>query len=283
MPTSFRRILATSDLSDASDECVRRAARLSKSLGASLTVCHVIPDRVGSEPLFPQNAAGRASELPRLRDRALRELAARAQAAGAPEESLEVAVLDGEPVEAILAHARAQGADLLAIGASRKTGVERAITGTVAGRVLREARTSVLLARPGPFTGRLAVAIDFSEPSDRAFEAAVEIAGKAGLFLTAIHVVDAPDFPEMGAVPLDVKSRAFNEVETALKKMVEDSGTGGDWLVEEGNPAEGILAGLAKAKAELLVVGTTGRSGVVFGSIAAKVAGEAPVPVLVVK
>lgn len=280
---SFHKILAATDLSDASDEALRRGVRLANALGASLMTAHVVPDRVGSQPMFPQDASGAASGLPGLHKRAMRELVERTIAAGAEEGSFEVAVLDGDPADTILAHAKQWGADLVVVTPTGKGAVAQALIGSVATKVLTESSSSVLLARTSALTKKLLVAADFSEPSDAAFEVAVDIAGKSGFFLTAVHVLDAPNFPEMGSVPLKVKAAAFQEVESALADMLSESGTDGDLIVEEGEPVGGLLAAIAKATPELLVTGTSGQAGVVFGSIARAVAGKAPVSVLVVR
>lgn len=280
---SFRKILAATDLSDASDEALRRGVRLAKALGASLVTAHVVPDRVGSAPIFPQDASGAASGLPGLHKRAMQELVERTIAAGAEEGSFEVVVLDGDPADTILAHAKQWGADLVVVTPTGKGAVAQALLGSVATKVLTESPTSVLLARTAALTKKLLVAADFSAPSDAAFEAAVDIAGKSGFFLTAVHVIDAPNFPEMGSVPLQVKAAAFQEVESELAEMLSESGTDGDLIVEEGEPVGGILAAIAKATPELLVTGTSGQAGVVFGSVARAVATKAPVSVLVVR
>lgn len=280
---SFRKILAATDLSDASDEALRRAVRLAKALGAALVTAHVVPDRVGSQPIFPQDASGAASGLPGLHKRAMQELVERTVAAGAEAGSFEVVVLDGDPADTILAHAKTWGADLVVVTPTGKGAVAQALLGSVATKVLTESSSSVLLARTSALSKKLLVATDFSEPSDAAFDVAVDVAGKSGFFLTAVHVIDAPDFPEMGSVPLQVKAAAFQEVESALSEMLSESGTDGDLLVEEGDPVGGILAAIAKATPELLVTGTSGKAGVVFGSIARDVATNAPVSVLVVR
>lgn len=56
-------------------------------------------------------------------------------------------VVEGEPATALLAHARAHGNDLLALGTHGRTGLRRALLGSVAETVLRDAPADVLVAR----------------------------------------------------------------------------------------------------------------------------------------
>jgi nucleotide-binding universal stress UspA family protein len=50
----------------------------------------------------------------------------------------------GRPVEEILRHARAYRADLLVVGTTGRTGVERLLLGSVAEKVVREGTIPVL-------------------------------------------------------------------------------------------------------------------------------------------
>jgi nucleotide-binding universal stress UspA family protein len=54
----------------------------------------------------------------------------------------------GKPAEEILAVARDVGADLVIVGSKGLTGLERLVVGSVAERVVREARCTVEVARP---------------------------------------------------------------------------------------------------------------------------------------
>jgi nucleotide-binding universal stress UspA family protein len=281
---SFKKILVATDLSDASDEALRRGVRLAKALGAKLAVAHAIPNMVGAEPVFTQDATDMANLLPALHRRLMNEAVARALKAGAIEGSFEVHVIDGGPVDAIKGFAKTWGADLLVVAATGKSGLARLLLGSVSTRLLREVPISVLVARQhGALTKRLFVATDFSDGSDAAFEVGAQIAGKSGFFTTLCHVVDAPNFPEMGSVPIEVKNKVFDEVENELQQMMKDSGLDGDWLAEEGETSAALLSAIAKVDPEIAVLATSGRTGLVYGSVAQKIAERSTSSVLVVR
>lgn len=75
----------------------------------------------------------------------------------APDARFTRAVLDGDPARSVLAHARSNGADLIAIGVHGHASVYEKPLGRVAERILREAPCQVLVAATEPAgTGGLA-------------------------------------------------------------------------------------------------------------------------------
>jgi nucleotide-binding universal stress UspA family protein len=65
---------------------------------------------------------------------------------GAPE--VEVVKAVGEPAAEIVSYAREQAMDLLVLGSHGRTGLEHALMGSVAERVVRKSRCPVLTVRP---------------------------------------------------------------------------------------------------------------------------------------
>jgi len=57
-------------------------------------------------------------------------------------------IVEGLPVDEILRAARRQRADLIALGTHGRTGLRRAFMGSVAERVVSQARCPVLTVRP---------------------------------------------------------------------------------------------------------------------------------------
>jgi nucleotide-binding universal stress UspA family protein len=69
-----------------------------------------------------------------------------AEVAGAAR--VEAAKVAGEPAAEIVSFAREQGVDLLVLGTHGRTGLEHALMGSIAERVVRRARCPVLTVRP---------------------------------------------------------------------------------------------------------------------------------------
>lgn len=137
-------------------------------------------------------------------------------------------------------------------------------------------------------------ATDFSPASRAAFTAAVQMAKRTHADLELLHVALPPAaYLESGvATPGDVERLAeatFREAERrlgALARAAARAGVRATMRVRLGIPVTAIVDEARRLRADVLVVGTHGRSGVprVFlGSVAARVAALAPCAVLTVR
>jgi nucleotide-binding universal stress UspA family protein len=140
---------------------------------------------------------------------------------------------------------------------------------------------------------RILCPIDFSEHSRRALDHAVAIARWYEAAVTVLHVFSPVTVAAVGAAPVVVEpmvlapvdrdrlladTKAFAAVESAPGVAIEA-------VVREGSTAAEILEQAASMRADLLVIGTHGRSGfdrLLLGSVAEKVLRKASCPVLTV-
>jgi nucleotide-binding universal stress UspA family protein len=138
---------------------------------------------------------------------------------------------------------------------------------------------------------RIIVATDFSEGSDGAMERAFAIAKALGASVDLVHVLDTSLFmapASLGAMPLIEPEALLEEVDKALVARVERAQAAGlvcqsDSL--DGYPAREIVRHAQKTGADLIVLGTHGRTGVahaILGSVAERVVQHASCPVLVI-
>ena len=142
-----KRILVPLDQSPLAESVVGVIADTARGAhGSTVRLLHVA--------LVPKNqvdADGRVvayadQETDRLRNEALDYLGKIEQTFdGVPVERV---VRFGEPVEEILREAEAFGADLIAVSTTGRSGISRALLGSVAERVLRKAEVLVMLLRP---------------------------------------------------------------------------------------------------------------------------------------
>lgn len=138
---------------------------------------------------------------------------------------------------------------------------------------------------------RILVATDFAESAERALACAVQLARRHGAELILLHVyMDLPAYPEITAGQVEAiyeEQRAW--IEAALERRARAAR--GEGLLARAvmrtGPAASTIAETAKDEnADLLVVGTHGRSGLdrlILGSVAERVVRLATCPVLVVK
>jgi nucleotide-binding universal stress UspA family protein len=129
---------------------------------------------------------------------------------------------------------------------------------------------------------------DFSETSKHAFEFACALARDYGASLIVLHVYPSPVLPTMdGALfpyPLDVPRDELLEMLNEIKP--EDPDAAIERLLVVGEPSYEIRRVAESSKADLIVMGTVGRSGLtrlVMGSVAEDVSRNAECPVLTVR
>ena len=137
---------------------------------------------------------------------------------------------------------------------------------------------------------RILCCTDFSPPSLAAFEAGCTLAREGRATVTLLHVVDAPLFVPSGVMtapppppPEDEKRAAWDKLK-AMKPTVPSVKL--EYRVELGDIAPAILAVAKEIAADLIVIGTHGRTGVrrlLMGSVAENIVRNAPCPVLTLK
>ncbi len=140
-----------------------------------------------------------------------------------------------------------------------------------------------------PFENIL-VATDFSDPACRAVERAIDLAGR---YEAPLHIVHAWEFPLLGGGALVDPSPDWVPVveESARAQLAElVDGLRGSKLevtstLVQGVPWDRILAVAQERSADLLVIGTHGRTGIkraLLGSVAERVVRHASMPVLTI-
>ncbi|GIW70678.1 MAG: universal stress protein [Planctomycetota bacterium] len=143
---------------------------------------------------------------------------------------------------------------------------------------------------------RILVATDLSEASRRAVELAGWLAARVGAELVVLSVIDTSALEAQGVdiVPhmrlAELVAGMERALDPALAEFVRQSALPQQLRLRlctrRGPAARTIVQGAAELGADLIVIGTHGRSGLsrlVFGSVAEKVLRLAPVPVLTVQ
>jgi nucleotide-binding universal stress UspA family protein len=136
---------------------------------------------------------------------------------------------------------------------------------------------------------RILVAVDGSTNSDRAVEAAAEVARAHGSTLSICHAFHIPDHYKADladeleeALEGDAEKILSHAAGVAEKTVV----TAETRLLKKGHPTEAIVAYAGELGADLIVVGVRGRTsdqGRAIGSVSAAVAEQASCSVLLVR
>ena len=143
-----------------------------------------------------------------------------------------------------------------------------------------------------PTVKTILCAVDFSEGSPRVAEYAAALAKAAGAEIICLYV--APSLAEYVGfnVPQAALDSFVGDVVTSAGETMDAfvaehfQGLPVKGLVLAGYPAEEILAAAEEQQADLIVMGTHGRTGIdriIFGSVAEKVVKSATCPVLTIR
>jgi nucleotide-binding universal stress UspA family protein len=145
---------------------------------------------------------------------------------------------------------------------------------------------------------RILIATDGSKHSERAADAAVEMAGLYGSTIIALYVVDiGKEYAPLGDLIskisdnliASIRSNLQDEGDRATKSvldMAKKAGVPATSRVTEGYPAEDIVRIAEEEDVGLIVMGGMGATGLdrfLLGSVADKVVRSSRIPVLVVK
>ena len=285
-------ILAAMDLDKGSDELLRQADALARSYKVKLSVCHVLPEIFAVRPLFPQLHLGDALKLSELeaavRDALLKRI--RTVTAREPHE-IKIEIEQGTVHTGILRAAENIGAGVVVVGGKiDHTGLH--ILGSSAEHVVRYANCPVLVARHSP-EGKVLAATDFSDPALPAVEAGAAEARRRKADLAIIHAIDlltaiSPFYADFYSMPpMDLSDQMRKIWQQRLDECVHHFKAKGGGLLREGPAAPAILSATAELPAQLLVMGTHGRTGLkrlmALGSVAEAVVRAAPCSVLIVR
>jgi nucleotide-binding universal stress UspA family protein len=292
---AITRILYATDFSSFSAPAWEFARRLAGATGARLVVVHAVPwIPVPIEGAFDARTYQRLVEESRAE--ALAELQRLAAAAGSLR--VEVRVEDGPAPTALLAAAEREGADLLVVGTHGRTGLNRLLVGSVAEHVIELATRPVVTVRPlstppgavdRPIR-RVVYPTDFSPPSRKAWPWVRRLAEATGAEVDLVHVLATP-VPDRHVDPA-LLARAAEairaEAEQSVRAFLDGCGLARERVhvhLAHGEETGAIVHRADALRADLIVIGTHGRTGVLrlaLGSVARRILHAAPCPVLTV-
>ncbi|NKB81380.1 MAG: hypothetical protein GKS05_05720 [Nitrospirales bacterium] len=216
-------------------------------------------------------------------------------------------VVEGIPGVEILTAIDQHQIDLVVVGAKGLSGMKRFLLGSVSEWVLSDATCSVLVVRGDPRwirrkarNMRVLLAADGSQDSQRAVTLFKSLNFPKSTHLNILHVVETPDSLTRMAYGFTGHLRA-TQLTAAIKQTGEQMGeillqetrrTLGrrklciEAKVTEGHAADEILKAIKQTRADLVVVGSRGLTGLrrfLLGSVAHKVARNSSCSVLIVR
>lgn len=138
----YRRILLPTDGGETTDRALEHAVDLATRYDAEVVVLYVVDPGVVTGDI---EVGSIVEEFESTGERVLEDVAERARAAGLERVTTELA--RGTPHRVILEYADEQDVDLIVMGTHGRTGLDRYLIGSVAGRVVRLSDVPVLTVR----------------------------------------------------------------------------------------------------------------------------------------
>lgn len=297
-PAPVRTVLVATDFSPTANAALQWAIELAKAHRARIVVVHALP------PPIPPAASPDFVTLPpdfheQYREAALRKLASDVETVRGKgvECSSDLDIGPASPL--VLELATKHAADLIVVGTRGQTGFRHLLLGSTAERLVQGAPVPVLTVHPADADKHrrmktILVPTDFSDDASLAIRTAERVFGpeEREAKLVLVHAYHLPvEFTALGAVP--VAPRLFADAaEQARERLEQDakplraSGLRVETIAQEGYPPLVIEEAARTSNADLIAMGTHGRSGLrhmLLGSTAERVVQHAPCPVLTIR
>ncbi len=290
----FKRILISTDFSEASRPAIGKGIQLAGLCGAEVEVVHVVSDIKESllTGILDRGAQMKwEATLETDLDLALPDEAY----PGARKSLLRGASIPGE----ILKHAVQGHFDLIVCGSHGRRLFTRALLGSVAQELGRNSTVPVLIVPPNDLVRfsngieRILVPMDFSPPSLDALELAIRLASTFHSTIIVLHAIYRPAYLEMRymdpafvinvASDPQLKADAISRMEQVLARKNAISNATKDVIF--GEPAEKIIQYAEENDCTCIVMGSHGRKGLeraILGSVTTNILARTKVPVFTI-
>jgi nucleotide-binding universal stress UspA family protein len=279
----WKKILIATDFSPTARVALRSAVNLSQQVGGTIEVVHVV------EPLKPPytfllEAAGAPSLEEMQIERGEKHLERLLRLVGSGRAARHGFVRRGKPWKEILAAAEELETDLICLGNSGHSHVERLLLGSTAENVVRRSSIPVLVSRKKPLgrVRRLLVPIDFEEGSMNALRFALARFPE-DVVITALYAI--PPLITIDPQILNYYAdhpRVERDMRAFLDRLGAERARHEVAMFEDA--AAAIVDRAESSRADLTLLSTQGRRGVaryMLGSVSEKVIRYSERPVLV--
>jgi len=290
----IHRILCPVDFSEASRRALQYAFAVARWHEAEVTVVHV-------EDVLLHAATVEAGGHPDMVERQYQALNDFIEEAGGTSRNVRLHIASGRVVSGILEHATRDASDLIVMGTNGRSGLARAVLGSVTEGVVRQAAIPVLtippLADVRPFElmpfDPILCASDFSPACRSALDLSIVMGQEADARLILLHALQPPHVNQ-GSLPLPASARievaeARKDALARLRHALPSDAVfrcRPEAIVVEGRPADAILETAYREDVRLIVMGVQARGAVdrlLFGSTTRRVMQAALCPVLSIR
>ena len=289
---NYDRILVAMDFSPYAAVALKQAVWLARQTGVQIVLAHTIPDLSKSVYWGPYEREMNHRELRDRFDTAMRRMIVELNAMDL---DVKFETLLGEPFVEITHAVQEEGYNLVLAGTRGLGKWEHFFVGSTAKRLIRKCPSSVWIVKVGHICPPKVVlaATDFSHVSLKAVKEGLRVAQQASAEFHLLHVVDSKDVPEdlISRIPKgsslrqEINEEATRRLEEFLDSLAVDR-TQIQVHLSWGTPWQEIQRISRHQAADLIVIGTVGRSGIkglLLGNTAEKVLDTCDCSILTVK
>ena len=144
----LKKILCTTDFSEASFEALKYAISLARSTRAKLILMYVVNQKMLSEGLSLARVSAPEALGKEIADEARRRLKMLVPVEERKGLDWETDIRSGNPAQEVIRYAKENNIDMIVIGTAGHSGIDRMMFGSTAEKVVRGAHCSVLTVRP---------------------------------------------------------------------------------------------------------------------------------------
>ena len=272
----LQKILVPVDFSQASQRALDAAIILSGYFLSEITILHVTTNGKVSEETEKIIMKNIQLEMKKLLDDSVFENV----------KSVETLIKKGNPIERITEVAENSEMNLIIIGEGNHAENEHFKLGSTTERMMQKNGIPMMVVKNKPVkpVKKILCPVDFSESSKRALTNAIFLSNRLGAQLTIMNVFTPV---EVFSYWINVDNKKENQIQLQQQKaefddFMKDFHINKDFHVvkiEQGEPEEEILKEIKNKGIDLLMMGTTGKTGlskILLGSVTEKVTREVP-------
>lgn len=287
-------LLVATDFSPGARRAQRRALLLPTVADPTIHLVHVV-----GAPAPGAREGARLADAERRLATAAARMRRLARALGGAEPEIVPSVLVGAPHVEIIRRSRLAGADLILVGRHGRRALQDLVLGTTAARVVRLGDTPVLVVNgkpAGPYRRPL-VGVGLEDASGPLVALAARLVAPDAAPLTLLHAHRPPAMGRLISSAGSARERAEDRrvggrsAAARMKALVaaladRHPGIALRPLIFHGDPRRLLLSQAARARTDLIALGTHGRTGVahvLLGSVAEDVVAASRCDVLVAR
>lgn len=272
----LQKILVPVDFGEASLKAFDTAVMLSGYFLSEITLLHVIQaDKVSeeTEKLILKNIHAEMHKM--LNDLVFENV-----------KSVEILTEKGNPIERITEVAQSKEMNLIIMGEGNHSENEHFKLGSTTERMMQKNEIPLMVVKNEPVKTpkKILCPVDFSESSKRALANAIFLSNRLGARLTIMNVFTPI---EVFSYWINVDNKKENQLQfqqqkTEFDDFMKDFHINKDFhivKIAQGEPEEEILKEIRNQGTDLLMMGTTGKTGlskILLGSVTEKVTREVP-------